>query len=237
MQSSLTVSNPLTFQPASNDTIHIAGKDLASPTVKWITSHSCSSARIDQLLSDVWAGKAIAVSDGSYFEQYSTAAAAWIISSADGQEWIEGGGIVPGAILDLNSYRAQLAGLLVISVGFQCLGAIYPHDMVAANVVACDSIRALEKTAVERHKVKGSWKSVDLITQLLDIWRVLPFQPTAKHVYGHLDDRVGPLTFLEHLNVRMDLVAKSIVLRNLGRSQQIPQPLSLGYGTISVGGI
>jgi len=56
-------------------------------------------------------------------------------------------------------------------------------------------------------------------------------------VYGHCDDRVGPLTFLEHLNVRMDSVAKSITLRNLGRSQQIPQPLSLGYGTISVGGI
>ena len=56
-------------------------------------------------------------------------------------------------------------------------------------------------------------------------------------MYGHCDDRVGPLTFLEHLNVRMDSVAKSITLRNLGRSQQIPQPLSLGYGTISVGGI
>jgi hypothetical protein len=76
---------------------------------------------------------------------------------------------------------------------------------------------------------------VDLITQLLDIWSVLLFQPTAKHVYGHRDDRVGP-TFLEHLNVRMDSVAKSIALRNLGRSQQIPQPLSLGYHTISVGG-
>ena len=79
--------------------------------------------------------------------------------------------------------------------------------MAAANVVACDNIRALEKTVVERHKVKGSWKSVDLITQLLDIWSELPFQPTAKHVYGHRDDRVGPLTFLEHLNVRMDSVA------------------------------
>ena len=134
----------------------------------------------------------------------------------------------------MNSYRAEVAGLLGISVGFQCLGAIYTRDMAASNVVACDNIRALEKTVVERHKVKGSWKSVDLITQLLDIWSELPFQPTAKHMYGHRDDRVGPLTFLEHLNVRMDSVVKSIALRNLGRLQQIPQPLSLGYGTISV---
>jgi len=96
---------------------------LASPAVKWITSHLCPSASIEQVLSDILTGTAVAVSDGSYFEQYSTVAAAWIITSADGQECIEGGGIVPGAIQDLNSYRAELAGLLGISVGFQCLGA------------------------------------------------------------------------------------------------------------------
>jgi len=62
---------------------------LASPTVKWITTHLCSSASIEQVLSDVLAKKAVAVSDGSYSEQYSTAAAAWIITSVDGQEWVE----------------------------------------------------------------------------------------------------------------------------------------------------
>ena len=31
-----------------------------------------------------------------------------------------------------------------------------------------------------------------------------------QHVRGHQDDRIGPLTFLENLNVRMDLLAKSI---------------------------
>jgi len=85
----------------------------------------------------------------------------------------------------MNSYQAELEGLLGIAVGFQCLGATYTRDMAATNVVACDNIRALEKTIVERHKVKGSWKSVDLITQLLDIWSELLFQPMVKHVYGH----------------------------------------------------
>jgi len=46
------------------------------------------------------------------FEQYATTAAAWTLSSADGVEWIEGGGIVPGVTSELNSYRAELAGLL-----------------------------------------------------------------------------------------------------------------------------
>jgi len=42
-------------------------------------------------------------------------------------------------------------------------------------LIACDNIRALEKMVVSRHTVKGEWKSVDLVTQLLDTWKELPF--------------------------------------------------------------
>ena len=97
-------------------------------------------------------------------------------------------------------------------------------------VVACDNIRNLKKTVVGRDKVKVSWKRVDIITQLLDLWRDLPLSPHATHVYGHQDERIGPLTFLETLNVCM------VALNNLGRSQHL-LPLSIvGYGTVSVGG-
>jgi len=62
-------------------------------------------------------------------------------------------------------------------------------------VIAYDNIRALEKTVVSRHKVKGAWKSADLVTQILDTWSEIPFQPLDTHVYGHQDERIGPLTF------------------------------------------
>jgi hypothetical protein len=82
------------------------------------------------------------------------------------------------------------------------------------------------------YKVKGAWKCVDPVTELLDIWSELPFQPLATHVYGHRDERIGPLIFLESLNS----LAKSIAFRHLGQLQRLPQISCLGYGTITVGG-
>ena len=53
------------------DTIVLANKTLPSPSVTWIADHLQSSPTIDILLSDILEGTAVAVSDGSYFEQYS----------------------------------------------------------------------------------------------------------------------------------------------------------------------
>ena len=80
----------------------------------WITSNLRASPSITQLLLDIEAGKAIAVSDGSYFKQFATAAAGWILSSDDGCEWIEGGGIVPEATSGLHSYKAELGVFWVL---------------------------------------------------------------------------------------------------------------------------
>jgi len=210
-----------------------------APSIPWIADHLDSSPSIDTLLQDILQGNAVAVCDGSYFEQYTTAAAAWTLSSADGVEWIEGGGIVPGVTSELNFYRAELAGLLGPAVALQCLSplliAIEP-TLDTTLVVACDNIRALEKTVVSRDKVKVSWKSVDIITQLLDKWRDLPISPHAMHVYGHRDERIRPLTSLETLNVCMDSLAKRIALNNLGQSQRLLPLLIGGYDTVSVGG-
>ena len=74
--------------------------------------------------ADILEGTAVAVCDGSYFKQYSTTAAAWTVSSVNGSKWIEGDGIVPGIQSELNSYRAELVGLLGAAVGFQCLSPL-----------------------------------------------------------------------------------------------------------------
>jgi len=232
-------SRPRTYRTPSPNTITMAGKTLLAPSIPWITDYLETSPSIDVLLQDILDGKAVAVCDGSYFEQFATAAAAWTISSADGVEWIEGGGIVPGVTSELNSYRAELAGLLGPAVGLQCLSPLLiaaEPTIDTAMVVACDNIRALEKTVVHSDRVKVSWKSVDLITQLLDLWQTLPISPNTTHVYGHRDERIGPLTFLETLNVRMDSLAKRIAVNNLGQSQRLLPLSTVGYGTVIIGG-
>jgi hypothetical protein len=52
--------------------------------------------------------------------------------------------------------------------------------------------------------VKPSWKHVDLLTDLIDLWENLPMKARLEHVLGHQDDVGRPLTLLERINVRMD---------------------------------
>ena len=67
---------------------------------------------MERLLQHLLAGTAIAVSDGSYFEEYDIGACGWIIATPDSKEWIEGGGLVPDAS---DSYRCELAGQVGIA--------------------------------------------------------------------------------------------------------------------------
>ena len=41
-------------------------------------------------------GSALAVSDGSYYPTEEVAACAWTVSTPDGKEHVEGGGMLPG---------------------------------------------------------------------------------------------------------------------------------------------
>jgi len=66
---------------------------------------------------DLVTGADVAASDGSFYPDNRRAIAAWIISSADGQEFIKGGGLIRGPRLCHSAYRSEVAGLLGLSVG------------------------------------------------------------------------------------------------------------------------
>jgi len=209
------------------------------------------------LVNDIANGTAVVVCDGSYFEIHGIGSSAWILSSADGLSWIEGGGIVPGPISDLNSYRCELGRLLGIGIGIACLKNLLParrHFMLTAcdnlealrkitvrrhfMLTACDNLEALRKITVARTKVKTSWKSVDFISQILDVWSQQHCQPSPQHVYGHQDDKgMAPLTLVECLNVCMDKVAKTLAIRSFGRTPAIPTAVPLiGLGQVVIQG-
>jgi hypothetical protein len=105
-------------------------------------------------------------------------------------------------------------------------------------LTACDNLGALNKVGSRRDKTKPALKSFDLITALLDIWHDIPVVARPQHVRGHQDDRIGPLTFLESLNVRMDLLAKSIAQTHIRNGcPDLPTSSTVGYGTITIRGI
>jgi len=202
-----------------------------------VTEHLRTSPSIQHLVNDIANGTAVAVCDGSYFEIHGIGSSAWILSSADGSSWIEGGGIVPGPISDLNSYRCELGGLLGIGIGTVCLKNLLPTSR-QYMLTACDNLEALRKIRVARTKVKTSWKSVDFISQILDVWSQQHCQPSPQHVYGHQDDKgMGPLTFVEHLNVRMDKLAKTLAIRSFAIPPSIPPAvLHIGLGQAIIQG-
>ena len=70
---------------------------ISTPTIAWFSRHYDSCRSTERLLHHLLAGTAIAVSDGSYFEEYGIGACGWIIATSDGEEWIEGRGLVPDA--------------------------------------------------------------------------------------------------------------------------------------------
>jgi hypothetical protein len=105
-------------------------------------------------------------------------------------------------------------------------------------ITACDNLEALRKSTVERTKVKTTWKSVELISQILDVWSKQHCTQLPQHVYGHQDDKhMGPLTFVEQLNISMDTLAKMLATRSFGRIAPIPAAVPLiGMGQVMVKG-
>ena len=102
---------PCRIHPASR----VRNHNLPILTISWVCEHFLvASDTLDQLILDLRAGHTISVGHGSYFDTKDVAAAAWIISAADGSSWIQGGGCVCGTNTDLNSYRSGLGSLLGI---------------------------------------------------------------------------------------------------------------------------
>jgi len=185
--------------------LSIGPHSFADPEIEWIHDNLESSDDLTNLLDDLSSGHAVASCHGSYFENRDIGAAAWIVSSSNGTSWIQGGGRIPGPAVELNSYRCELGGLLGIADITKSLSFLLTN--------ACNNLEAVKKIVVPKTKVQHMWKGVDLITQILDIWQLQQGKPIPKHVYAHQDDKpMGPLSFLEHLNVRMDHLAKRIAI-------------------------
>ncbi len=51
-------------------------------------------------------------------------------------------------------------------------------------LTAYDNLEALQKIRVAQQKVKTSWKSVDLISQILDIWNHQHCKPSTQHIFN-----------------------------------------------------
>ncbi|GFH51334.1 hypothetical protein CTEN210_07810 [Chaetoceros tenuissimus] len=215
-------------------TFQLADRIVPEFKLPWVMDNLEHSPKIGRLLKDVSEGKATCVTDGSYFESHNTMAASFIVISEDKTEYVMGGGIIPGEPEDGNSYRAELGGLLGISVIVESL-SYGASESNASITVACDNEKAIQKVGLEKHKLKKNMACIDLISEIEALWSTAKVKPKPTHVYGHLDEKKKNLTWIETLNVLMDKRAKTIAIDHFTNNRDTPDiQLSQGIGTIKV---
>ena len=176
---------------------------------EWLYHSSNRSKTISKLVRDIKNGKARAVSDGSYKQEWELGTAAWRIESEDESEYIQGTAISPGPPELQSAYRSELLGLLAIMDRIKLLkigkGRI---------TIGCDGISALEKgTETIIASCSPQHKHSDLISAMAKIRDNLEVTFRSVHVRGHQDDKkeYEDLDRLAQINVDMDLAAKTLL--------------------------
>ena len=159
---------------------------------------------MDNLLQDT----AYNVSDGLFYPTTITVSCSWIVSTHNGTEWTQGGGLIPGCkeYQDHSDLGGQLGLAAVVSA------IILTDGIKLVITIACAELLVLNQSSMDRSIIKAKLKHVDLISITSAPWENLQFDTVKEHVYGHQDDLNRPLTQLEELNCRMYVEAKDIAL-------------------------
>lgn len=80
----------------------------------------------------------------------------------------------------------------------------------------CDGLSALNSVGLDKSYVRCSSKHVGMISIITDLLEKSNFNFVKEHVFAHQDDLNRPLTMLEQLNCRMDILVKDIAKNENG---------------------
>ena len=128
-------------------TTRIGSIEMPTPKIDWFMKDIQSSNSTDYLRDCIISSTAIAVSDGLFSPLEKVGGCAWIVSTQDGTEWIQGGGVVPGEEHEQNSYRSELGGALGVAVIIDCIQLPDPSPLskykISTVVMECQPCKLL----------------------------------------------------------------------------------------------
>ena len=159
---------------------------------------------LDTFVERIQQGTAGCVSDGSGAEGI-TSAGYKSLHHDDKQPAFQGAQKIPGRADDQTSYRAELAGilLLMMTVNYICMSK---HVHTGKITVACDNQSAL-KSAFQHNHVTSKSKSRDILQAIYLQRRLTSLKWIPMHVRGHQDGKKEILTDWEQANVDCDDLA------------------------------
>ena len=213
---------------------------LSDPETSWTADDLKLPQLLDGFVADLYAGLVTGVSDGSYEPSEAISSAAWILYTSDGSE-MEGACMIPGTVMDHNSYRGELGGILAQLLTLKKIEETYPGTDGYDVIVACDGESALFKSlTTPRSKFTSSDRVFDILSRIADIRQQLKARILPVHVEGHVDDTGRALSEIEIMNCRMDSQAKRIMHKFLSHRYPRPQLLPTspnGLSPVSIAGV
>ena len=205
-------------------------------TERWAARRILMSVSIDSILTDLENGTAVAVSDGSFKDEFGTAC--WIIENGNGTERIIGLIDVPGGDKDHDAYRSELGGLYGIVSAVKILediGGIKSGEIE----IGCDGMSALNRAFwVEKEEISSKQAHFDIISGIHGLTEESNIQYLTRHIKGHQDDRSeADLDRWALLNIECDLRAKHFMSDIITGYRKPPYTINKGIWQVKVRGI
>jgi hypothetical protein len=122
--------------------------------LQWLVKHFVAEDEGAMLALAIWDGTAIAVSDGSFKDEFGTSAL--VLEGEDSKNWIIAVNVVLGDPTDQSAYRSELAGIFGIVTMVRALCEVY-EILEGSICVGCDGETALKHVFSE-----GTGSDVDI---------------------------------------------------------------------------
>lgn len=172
---------------------------LSDPGERWCFSHLDLGDDGVTLAIAIREGDAITISDGSFQDQYGTAA--WVLEGKCSMGRIVWAVMAPGMAKGQSAYRSELTGIYCILICAKKLCEFYNITQGSIEL-SCDGLSALDNVFNFVSVIKIEDSNYDLLFAPLT-WKF-------RHVKGHQDDHSShdQLDRWAKLNVEMDSRAK-----------------------------
>jgi hypothetical protein len=174
---------------------------------RWVFDHIELEEGGTILAEAIRQGEAIAVCDGSFQNQFGTAA--WVLEGACPKGRIIGRVVVPGTAKDQSAYRSELAGIFSILLTVNKLCEFFNVDSGSLEL-GCDGQSALDKAFNQVSILQVGDSNYDMLFAIRSLWALSPIKWKFRHIMGHQDDHVAldKLDRWAKLNIEMDKRAK-----------------------------
>ncbi len=158
------------MESVSTATVILSGSapwlaQVEAPPIPWPIDHGHFAPHNGAIVQAFQAGSALAICDGSYmpWRYPQLAAAAWIIHSSTPYSAVcHGVTQVHGQPTDVNSYRAELQGMLSLLTAINHICML--HQLSNGSLlIGCDNKGVLRQIGKRLSYVPGSAKHADLL--------------------------------------------------------------------------